>query len=170
MASPARGPRAARPGDHLQLTGPGGGYAPDPAADWHLMIGDASVLPAIAASLERVPTGLPVHVLMLVAGADDELPLATPGELHLRWLYDPSSAAEPLLDVLRDLPFPEGEPHAFVHGEADLVRAARRHLLAERGLERTNLSASGYWKRARTEEGWREDKAEWARQVEQDAT
>jgi hypothetical protein len=30
------------------------------------------------------------------------------------------------------------------------------------------VSVSGYWKRARTEEGWREDKAEWNRQVEED--
>src|SRR3954453_9970831 len=45
---------AARPGDGLQLSGPGGAYAPDPAADWHLMAGDESVLPAIAASLRRV--------------------------------------------------------------------------------------------------------------------
>ena len=31
-----------------------------------------------------------------------------------------------------------------------------------------DLSISGYWKRRRTEEGWREDKAEWKRQVEAD--
>jgi hypothetical protein len=30
------------------------------------------------------------------------------------------------------------------------------------------VSVSGYWKRTRTEEGWREDKAEWNRQVEED--
>ena len=31
------------------------------------------------------------------------------------------------------------------------------------------LSVSGYWKRSRTEEGWREDKAEWNRLAELDA-
>ena len=30
------------------------------------------------------------------------------------------------------------------------------------------MSASGYWKLKRTEEGWREDKAEWNRLAEQD--
>ena len=59
---------AAHPGDGLQLTGPGGAYAPDPAAAWHLMVGDAAVVPAIAASLERVPEGVPVHVILEVAG------------------------------------------------------------------------------------------------------
>jgi Siderophore-interacting protein len=49
------------------------------------------------------------------------------------------------------------------------VRAIRRHLLVDRGLPREALSISGYWKRTRDEEGWRADKAEWNRLVEQDA-
>ena len=48
---------AVRPGDVLVFEGPSGGYLPDPEADWHLMIGDESALPAIAASLEAVPAG-----------------------------------------------------------------------------------------------------------------
>ena len=48
---------AAEPGDVLVFEGPGGGYRPDPEADWHLMVGDESALPAIAASLEAVPDG-----------------------------------------------------------------------------------------------------------------
>ena len=34
-------------GDTLHLLGPGGAYAPDPDADWHLLVGDTCVLPAI---------------------------------------------------------------------------------------------------------------------------
>jgi hypothetical protein len=33
---------------------------------------------------------------------------------------------------------------------------------------RRALSASGYWKRRRTEDDWREDKPEWLRQAELD--
>jgi hypothetical protein len=58
--------------------------------------------------------------------------------------------------------------HGFVHGEASSVRAVRRHLLVDRAIPREALSVSGYWKRDRTEEGWREDKADWNRQVEED--
>jgi NADPH-dependent ferric siderophore reductase len=155
---------AARPGDRLQLFGPGGAYAPDPDAPWHLMIGDASVIPAIAASLERIPAGALVHVLLQVEDAGEEQPLATPGELRLRWAH-----SEPeLLAAVRELDFPAGTPHVFLHGEASVVRELRRHLIGERGIARDAVSVSGYWKRTRTEEGWREDKAEWNRQVEQD--
>ena len=55
-----------------------------------------------------------------------------------------------------------------VHGEASAVRAVRKHLLVDRGVPKEALSASGYWKRTRTEEGWREDKAEWSRLAELD--
>ncbi len=127
------------------------------------MVGDASVLPAIAASLARVRTGVPVTVLAEIDGPEDELELATPGDLDLRWV--PTGT---LLDALRALELPAGRGQCFVHGEATSVREARRHLLVERGLDREALSVSGYWKRTRTEEGWREDKAEWLRQAELD--
>lgn len=157
----------ARPGDLLQLRGrPGGAYAPSPGADWHLMVGDAAVIPAISASLARIRGGVPVHVIIAVDGPEEEQDLNSPGDLRLRWLHAPGggpSGDEALLGAVRELNFPAGSIHAFVHGEAGAVRAIRRHLLVERGVPLESLSASGYWKRARTEEGWREDKAEWKR-------
>jgi NADPH-dependent ferric siderophore reductase len=156
---------AARPGDELLLLGPGGAYTPDPDADWHLLVGDSAVIPAIAASLERIPAGAPVYVLVEVAGPEEEQPLATPGDLHLQWLHGQDAVA----DAVAALDFPPGDVHAFVHGEASAVRAIRRHLLVDRELPREALSISGYWKRTRSEEGWREDKAEWNRLVELDA-
>jgi NADPH-dependent ferric siderophore reductase len=158
---------AARPGDGLQMMGPGGAYAPDPAADWHLMVGDEAVLPAIAASLERVPAGVPVHVVAEVAGPDEEIALESPGDLRVTWLHR-NGTDDLLLEAVRALEFPEGSVHAFVHGEASAVRAVRKHLVVDRGVPRDALSVSGYWKRGRTDEGWREDKAEWKRQVEAD--
>jgi NADPH-dependent ferric siderophore reductase len=159
---------AAEPGDTLELRGPGGAYAPDPAADWHLMVGDPSVVPAISAALARVPEGRLVHVLLQADGPEDEQPLASPGDLRVQWLHE--AGDEVLADAVRSLDWPDGAVHAFVHGEASAVRALRRHLLAERGLPRERVSISGYWKRTRTEEGWREDKPEWNRLVEADLT
>lgn len=155
---------AAQVGDQLQLQGPGGAYTPDPDADWHLMVGDPSVIPAISASLQRIPAGVEAHVLIEVDDDADRQELTSPGDLHVTWV--PRSA--PLAAALEAYAFPDGPVHAFVHGEASTVRAVRRHLLADRGVPREALSASGYWKRARTEDGWREDKAEWNRLAEAD--
>lgn len=159
---------AAQPGDLIELNGPGGDYAPDPAADWHLFVGDTSALPAIAASLERVPAGVPAFAFVEIEGPEEEQKLDTAGDLTIWWLdRSAEGAARPdlLADAVRAADLPGGRVHAFVHGEAASVRAVRRHLLVERAVARADLSVSGYWKRGRTEEGWRADKADWQRQV-----
>jgi NADPH-dependent ferric siderophore reductase len=162
---------AARPGDTLQLLGPGGAYAPSPEADWHLMAGDASVIPAIAASLARVGAGTPVFVVIEIDGPAEEQPLASSGDLRLQWLHrsaPPGEEPSLLADAVASLALPAGRGQAFVHGEASSVRAVRAHLLRDRGIDPADLSCSGYWKLRRTEEGWREDKAEWKRLADAD--
>lgn len=155
----------ARPGDVLLMTGPGGGYAPDPEADWHLLAGDAAVIPAISASLPRISPGVPVFVVVEVDGPEEELPLTTPGDLRLQWLHRtaPPGESELLVDAIAALELPPGEGQAFVHGEATAVRNVRRHLLIELGMPPEAVSATGYWKARATEEGWREYKPEWKR-------
>lgn len=160
------GPWAARArvGDTLGLRGPGGGYAPDPGADWHLMAGDTSVIPAISASLPHVPAEAPVHVFLQVHGPEEQVELESPGALEVHWLHGDSD--EGLAEAIGALDFPPGIPHVFLHGEATSVRLARRHLVVDRAIPAERLSASGYWKRTLTDEGWREAKREWNAQVE----
>lgn len=160
---------AARPGDELEFFGPGGGYTPDPEAEWHLLVGDASVIPAISLSLARIPAGRPVWVVIEVTDESEQQPLSCDGELHLSWVYaTPGQQPEILLDAVRALDLPFGRGHAFVHGEASAVRQVRRHLLVDRGLDPDALSASGYWKYRSDDERWREQKAEWRRLAEAD--
>jgi NADPH-dependent ferric siderophore reductase len=150
---------AARPGDVLRMVGPGGAYAPDPDADWHLVVGDESALPAIGAACERVPAGVPVLAVLEVADAAERQELACPGALQVTWLHRRADAPDQLLDAVRALPFPAGRVHAFVHGEAGAVRGVRRHLVDERGVAREALSVSGYWRRGLNEDGWQAEKA-----------
>jgi NADPH-dependent ferric siderophore reductase len=168
----AAGPWAARakPGDALVFTGPAGAYRPDPAADWHLMVGDESALPAIAASLEAVPAGAPAVVRLVCDGPDHEIPLATDARLDLAWLHRTGGPgdADLLADAVAAADLPAGRPHAFVHGEAGETRAVRRHLLGDRGLEPDQLSCSPYWRRGMTDEAWREIKAAWNADVARD--
>lgn len=166
------GPWAAQavPGDVLVFEGPGSGYLPDPDADWHLMVGDESALPAIAASLAAVPPGRRVVVRLVCDDASHEVPLPTPGDLDLRWLYraDDGDPATLLLRALRDLDFPAGRVHAFVHGEAGEIREIRRHLLVDRQLSRAAMSCSPYWRRTMTDEQWRAVKGDFVAAMEAD--
>jgi NADPH-dependent ferric siderophore reductase len=149
----------ARPGDPLRLLGPGGAYAPDPTADWHLMVGDESALPAISAACERVPAGVPVVAVLEVADAAEEQSFVSPGDLDVTWLHRDPFVPDRLVAAVAALEFPPGRVHAFVHGEAGAVRDVRRHLVGERGVPREDLSVSGYWRRGRDEDGWQADKA-----------
>ncbi|SCL67987.1 NADPH-dependent ferric siderophore reductase, contains FAD-binding and SIP domains [Micromonospora citrea] len=163
------GPWAAalRPGDPVRFVGPGGAYAPSPDADWHLLVGDESALPAIAAALERLPAGAPALAFVEVADPAEEQPLASPGAVRLTWLHrGDRPVGQALVAAVRDLEFPPGEVHAFVHGEATFVKELRRLLRVERGVPRDRLSISGYWRRGMDDEGWRATKPDWNRQVE----
>ena len=163
---------AARPGDLLVLTGPSGGYRPDPAADWHLFLGDESALPAIAASLEALPADARAVARIVCDGPGHEVALTAPAEVDLRWLHrrgDPEDA-DLLAGAVTDLEFLPGRPFGFVHGEADEIRAVRRHLLHDRGLTRRDLSCSPYWRRTMTDEDWRRIKRDYVAAMEADAT
>jgi NADPH-dependent ferric siderophore reductase len=163
------GPWAAtvQPGETVRFQGPGGGYAPDTAAGWHLLAGDESALPAIAAALERMPAEAVVHAFVEVSGPQEEQKIATPGGAAVTWLHRGSRpAGEALIEAVRGLTFPAGEVRAFVHGEAGCVKELRRHLRLDRGIAREHLSISGYWRLGQTDEAWRAVKREWNAQVE----
>ncbi|MEU8568707.1 siderophore-interacting protein [Streptomyces pathocidini] len=155
------------PGAEVRFLGPGGAYAPDPAADWHLLVGDESALPAIAAALERVPDGATVRAFVEVAGPEERQRLTVPVGTEVVWLHrDGAPVGAALLAAVRELEFPKGEVHAFVHGEAGFVKELRRHLRLERGVAREHLSVSGYWRRGHDEDGWQASKRDWNAQVE----
>ncbi|MFE5212014.1 siderophore-interacting protein [Streptomyces sp. NPDC056600] len=156
---------AARPGDTMLMLGPGGAYAPDPTADWHLLVGDESALPAVAAALESLPEGAEVRAFLEVSGPEDEQKIDTDAEIV--WLHRGDAPVGSLLvEAVASLEWPEGRPHAFVHGEAAFVRDLRRMLRVERQIPREDLSVSGYWRLGHTEDRWQAAKPEWNAAVE----
>ncbi|MGA4976615.1 siderophore-interacting protein [Streptomyces cinereoruber] len=165
------GPWAARAeaGDTVRFLGPGGGYAPDGAADWHLLVGDESALPAIAAALERLPAGARAHTFVEIADAAEEQKLETAAGIDVTWLHrGDRPVGEALVEAVRTLDFPAGDVHAFVHGEAGFVKELRRHLRLDREVPRERLSISGYWRLGKSDEAWRAIKREWNEQVERE--
>jgi NADPH-dependent ferric siderophore reductase len=162
----------ARPGDRLQIVGPTGGYAPDPTAEVHLLVGDESALPAIAASLERIPPGRHAQAVVLVDNEDHQIDLACPGHLDISWVHRDAAAGDPdqLLRIVEGIQVAPGRIQVFVHGEAGEVRSLRRHLLVERGIPKAQTSISPYWRRDKTDEEWRAIKAEWLAASELDLT
>jgi NADPH-dependent ferric siderophore reductase len=145
--------------------GPGGAYAPDPGADWHLLAGDESALPAIARALETLPAGALAHAFVEVSGPQEEQKIDS--DVEVVWLHrGDRPVGQALLEAVRALEFPQGRPHAFVHGEAGFVKELRRLLRVERQIPREDLSVSGYWRLGHNEDGWQASKREWNARIE----
>ncbi|MGQ4386323.1 siderophore-interacting protein [Streptomyces sp. SAS_270] len=161
------GPWAVRvqPGETVRFMGPGGAYAPDAAADWHLFAGDESALPAIATALESLPDGAVVRAFIEVSGPEEEQKIDSDAEVV--WLHrGERPLGRALVEAVRALEFPQGRVHAFVHGEAAFVKELRKLLRVERAIPREDLSISGYWRLGHNEDGWQASKREWNAQVE----
>ncbi len=165
---------AAQPGQPAYLMGPSGAYAPDPAADWHLIAGDEAAVPAISAALEALPDNAIGRVFIEVAGPDDEIALKKPDGVEVRWVYrggradlvpeDQAGDHAPLIAAVKETSWLPGQVQVFIHGEAQTVmHNLRPYVRKERGVDaKWASSISGYWRRGRTEETFRAWKRELA--------
>ncbi|WOF22501.1 siderophore-interacting protein [Microbacterium betulae] len=154
---------AAGPGQPVVLRGIGGGYAPDPEADWHLLAGDDSALPAIAAALEAAPSDAEGVVLLEVDGDADHVELAAPDGIRVEWLHRDGREAGTttlLADAVRALEWRGGRVHVFAHGERGAMKSLRPYLTDERALDRSQLSLSAYWAHGRREDTFQAEKRE----------
>ncbi|MGW5652379.1 siderophore-interacting protein [Streptomyces humi] len=161
------GPWACRvqPGETVHFMGPGGAYSPAADADWHLLAGDESALPAIARSLESLPAGATAFAFIEVSGPEEEQKIDS--DVEVVWLHrGDRPVGEALVAAVRALEFPAGRVHAFVHGEASFVKELRALLRVERQIPRDDLSISGYWRLGHNEDGWQASKRDWNARIE----
>jgi NADPH-dependent ferric siderophore reductase len=135
-------------GDSVVVAGPRGAYRPDPAADWHLLVGDESALPAIGSILDALPASTRAYVYIEVEDAADEQPLDSAAELHVEWVHrgpDASLAGNALETVIRHVQ-PDSRGRVFVACEALAMRRIRHFFLEKRRIAREALHTRGYWK------------------------
>jgi NADPH-dependent ferric siderophore reductase len=141
----------AQPGDPAALWGPRQAFAPPADTDWYLLVADESGLPATAAILDWLPPGAVVRAFVGVPDASEEQPLAAGGDrdVVVTWLHRgdrPAGTTTQLIDAVRSLEMLGGKPYAWGGGESRAVTAVRRYLRDEVGLERAQVSMTGYWR------------------------
>lgn len=158
------GPWAATvaPGAVIDVLGPGGAYAPNTDADWHLFAGDEAAIPAIAVALEALPVDAVGDVFVEVSGPEEEFELRKPDGVRLTWLHR-DGAASPLPAAVRSLEWRPGSVDVFIHGEAQTVmQDLRKYVRRERNVPAEWASISGYWRRGMADESFRTWKRELA--------
>lgn len=158
---------AARPGEEIGFFGPGGGYAPDVTAAAHVLVGDEAAIPAIAATLARLPATATADVYLEVAGPQHHQPMPISPATALTWVHrDRRPYGQALVEAVRSARLHSGDVQVFVHGNAEMVRALRRYLFVERRLDRSRVSISGYWRTGHTEDRWQSSKRDFNAQME----
>lgn len=153
--------RRAKPGDTLVVSGAGGGYRPDSDAPWHLLVGDHTALPAISSAVEALAPDAVGHVLLTLPDPADRILPEVPAGVSVQW----ATTDEDLLTALAALPWADGHPGVFAHGERGTIKAVRA-LLKEREVPRESLSISAYWARGRAEDQFQAEKREPIGQIE----
>ncbi|MPZ81562.1 MAG: siderophore-interacting protein [Actinophytocola sp.] len=138
----------AAPGQVLGRYGPSAVYRrPLGSGDWSLFAGDETALPAIGTLLESLPPSARAVVYVEVADPAEEQPLP---HADVRWLHRSGGAS--LLPAVRAAVFPSGTPFAWLAGEAGAVRALRRHLVTDRGIDKRRIDFAGYWRARLTQD------------------
>ncbi|GAA2238992.1 siderophore-interacting protein [Herbiconiux moechotypicola] len=140
---------AAKAGDEIAFIDQGCGWKPVPS-DWQLLVADETGLPAVAGILRDLPRDARGHAIIELFDFADQQELGAPEGFTVHWLLRdegsaPGSAALPALAALE---FEAGSVYAFTVGESALATGARRHLVSERGVPKSNVTFCGYWKRS----------------------
>lgn len=133
-------------GEQAALSGTGRGYTVDARAPAYLLAGDESALPAIGQLLDALPRGADVQVLVEVGHPDARLELPRAAE----WVDLPMDAPPggALVSAVMATDLPVGT-RVWAAGEAAAVQRIRKHLFADRGLDRSLCTIRGYWKHGR---------------------
>ncbi|GHB27553.1 siderophore-interacting protein [Salinicola rhizosphaerae] len=154
--------RDAKPGDEILIGGPGPAKRLPAAADWNLLIGDMTSLPAIGANLERLPADAQGYAIIEVTSQADIQWFDLPAGMRINWLINPhpGSDSERLVRALREFDWLPGTPGIWVACEFSAMRKLRRHLIDERGVDKREMYISSYWKLGSSEDGHRVVKRE----------
>ncbi len=140
--------RDAAPGQQVALLGPGGGNLP--VAQFILLAGDESALPAIARIAEEVPASTRLQAIIEVADETEEQTLSSAGSLNVRWLhrrhYADGARSVLLEEAKHAVAATEGESFVWFACEKEDVRAMRTFLKARRH-DRKSMYVAWYWER-----------------------
>ena len=141
--------RNAMPGDRVGLLGPGGGDVV--AADWYLLCGDETALPAIARIAAKLPTAARAKIVIEIADRAEQQALSSHAALDVTWLHRgdaPAGTTDLLPQAVMGAARPEGDnPFVFVGCEQSAARAIRKHLRSAWKLPKDRHLVAAYWRR-----------------------
>ncbi|MEV7562503.1 siderophore-interacting protein [Streptomyces sp. NPDC089795] len=146
----------AAPGQVTWIAGPKMSHGHPEGADWLLVIGDETALPAIGRWLDEMPEGTRARVFIEVGEDSHRQELPTRAEAEVTWLVRggvPAGRSDLLERAVRDMEWLPGTVFVWAAGEAVTLKGIRRHLSVDRGVPREQTHITGYWRRAEVAPG-----------------
>jgi NADPH-dependent ferric siderophore reductase len=139
----------ARAGDRIGMAGPGGRGLK--SAERYVFICDETGLPAVARMLEALPDNAQGLALIEVADRNEELPLAAPAGVLIRWLHrDARRPGGPslLLEEFDDLAWDADEPGVYLWSatEHDVFRHIRSAARERLRVDHDQHLVVSYWR------------------------
>lgn len=137
----------AQSGDIVGIAGPSQPKLVNPDADWFLIAGDMTAIPAIEANLRYLPENAQGYVVIELQNEKDQRDFQKPDNLQLSFLLNakPEEGNSQLAQMVIALPWLSGTPDVWIAGESNGVRAMRTYLAKTKNLDRRCRYTSGYW-------------------------
>ncbi|WP_062437947.1 siderophore-interacting protein [Herbidospora daliensis] len=133
----------AQPGDLIHLSGPSTSKDFPAGADWLLVAGDDTALPAIGRLLDELPPDARAQVFIEIAEDAYRQELRELPGVDVTWVRPGS-----LTEAVRGAEWWPGQVFAWLAGEHTAVRDIRRHLVEDRGVPKEDVDFAGYWRRS----------------------
>lgn len=134
--------RRARPGSALGIRECTALYDPPPGVRTQVIAGDESAIPAIARILESAPSGVLTRAFIETADRRDRQDLGA----EVAWVDREGRPGAALERAVRSAELPGGIDYAWVCAERWGVQRIRRHLVDDRGVAKSRIVFSGYWR------------------------
>jgi NADPH-dependent ferric siderophore reductase len=148
------------PGQVVTMAGPWGSRVIEGQFAHYLFLGDETALPAIGRTIESLPPGSSITVVVDMASLEDaqEWDIADGVTLECRWIvrgpHDRPGRNTLLLDALATIDRPPDPLYIFGAGESSTLREVRRYLVDTWDINRKYTNLAGYWKRPDDEDDW----------------
>lgn len=151
-----------KPGDVITVGGPGPKKLVDPTADWFLIAGDMTALPAMSVNLEILPADARGYAVIEVQSEADMQNLIKPDNITIEWVINPHPGTQntALSDVVKKLPWHDGRPSVWAACEFTSMKELRSYFRNDRGLGKDDFYISSYWKLGMNEDNHKVIKSE----------
>jgi NADPH-dependent ferric siderophore reductase len=142
--------KGAAPGDEMDIIGPRGKVVLDPMADWHLFVGDITILGSAYRMAQSIEAPGRAIFIVETDNADDALTATFDEDIAITGIFvdrmdrakdDPTG----VLSGLAAFAFPPNKGHAYVFGEFHVMKAVQSTLL-DRGLDAEDISVKPFWR------------------------